>query len=455
VTIGARTSSWRSSALRVAVPVTAAVVLVGLSMLLVAPAPSYDPWSWLLWGRELAGGGLDTREGPAFKPLPVGVGAVLAPAGQAAPWLWVGVVRLAALVALYLAFRLGRRLAGGSALAGVLAALGVALCGSFLDTASTGAETPLLLALALGALEAWRSGRAGLALGLAAGCGLVRVEAWPFIAAFGILVWRREPGLRRALLATALLVPALWILPELVGSGDPLRSGTRARVPNEGQPALADVPSLASLEAALRLPLWCLWIGVAVLVIDARRAAGRPALILIGVGSGWLVLVALMAELGFSGEPRYSLPGAALLAIGGAVGLTGGAGRRPGRGMAAVAVALVAVAALPRLDELESVRDRQAHQWLLARDLPRAIEAGGGRDALLACGRTYVGRLRGPLSAYGLDVTKRSVEPDLPPRPPGIVLRSPLGAGDRPTPAVGSGFTPVARAGVWEVWRAC
>jgi hypothetical protein len=89
-------------------------------------------WAWLLWGREIAGGGLDTREGPAFKPLPVAVCAVLAPLGGAAPVVWVAIVRVAAVLALWFAFRLGRRLAGGSVWAGLLAAAGVALCGRFL-----------------------------------------------------------------------------------------------------------------------------------------------------------------------------------------------------------------------------------------------------------------------------------------------------------------------------------
>ena len=65
-----------------------------LSLLIVAPAPSYDPWAWLLWGREVAGGGLNTVDGPAFKPLPVAVCALLAPLGTgAAPWAWVLLVR--------------------------------------------------------------------------------------------------------------------------------------------------------------------------------------------------------------------------------------------------------------------------------------------------------------------------------------------------------------------------
>ena len=54
----------------------------------------------------------------------------------------------------------------------------------------------------------------------------------------------------------------------------------------------------------------------------------------------------------------------------------------------------------------------QAHQWALARDLGGAVRAAGGREAVLACGRPYVGPYRGPLMAYALRVTKRTVEPD-------------------------------------------
>jgi hypothetical protein len=422
----------------------------GASLLLVAPAPSYDPWSWLLWGRELAGGTLDTREGPAFKPLPVGVSALLAPLGAAAPVVWVTLVRAAALVSLWLAFRLGRRL-GGSNVAGALAVVAVALCGGFLGTAASGAETPLLLALALGGVEAWRSGRLGWVMAAAVGCALLRVETWPFAFAVGVLLWRRQPGLRPALAASALLVPAAWFLPELAGSGDPLRSGARARVPNPGQPALADVPALASLEAAAKLLLWPLWIGVVALAIEVRRGRlARAALAPVGAGVAWIALVAVMAELGFSGEPRYALPGAALVAVGGAVGL---AARRGA--IAVVAVALVGVAALVRLDYVTDLRDRQRHAWALATELEDAITAAGGREAVLSCGQPYVGPLRGPLLAYRLDVPKRDVEPDLPPRPPGVVFRSRLESGAPLLPALGPGFERTGRTGAWETWRAC
>jgi hypothetical protein len=447
----------RELALRRLAVAGALVALVGVSMVLVAPAPSYDPWSWLLWGRELAEGRLDTREGPAFKPLPVAVTALLSPAGAAAPWLWVALVRAAALVSLGLAYRLGRRL-GGSRVTGALAVVAVALCGGFLGTAASGAETPLLLALGLGAVEAWRRERLGWVIACVAGATLLRVEAWPFALAVWVILWRSQPQLRRALAASAVVVPAAWLLPELAGSGDVLRSGSRARVPNPGQPALADVPALAALEDAIELVLWPLWIGVLVLAFEARRATAtqaRAALVPVAAGAIWIGLVALMAELGFSGEARYSLPGAALIALGGAVGLAGGALPRRSTAVAMLAVALVGVASLARLDYLADLRERQQHGWELASHLDEAISAAGGREAVLGCGRPYVGPLRGPLMAYRLDVRKRDVEPDAPPRPPGVVFRSALEAGNPLTPAVGPGFTRIARHGGWETWRAC
>ena len=192
-----------------------------------------------------------------------------------------------------------------------------------------------------------------------------------------------------------MLVPAPWFVPELLGSGDALRSSDRAQIPNPGQPALADVPFLASLEEAAGLPLWPLWIGVAVLLAAAVRARrATPALLPAAAGAAWLAIVALMAEAGYSGEARYAVPGAAMLAISGAVGLAPLAGRHALA--AAAVVAAVAAAALPRLDDADAIRREQAHQQALADQLATVLSAAGGREAVLACGRPYVGRLRGP-----------------------------------------------------------
>jgi hypothetical protein len=121
----------------------------------------------------------------------------------------------------------------------------------------------------------------------------------------------------------------------------------------------------------------------------------------------------------------------------------------------AAGLAVLAVAALPALAELRDVRAAQAHQWALARDLDAAVAAAGGREGVLACGRPYVGRYRGPLMAYALDVSKRSVEPDAAPRAPGVVFRARLTAASAPAPDAPPPFRAAARAGEWEVLRSC
>src|SRR4051794_763574 len=424
---------------------------------------------WLLWGREVAGAGLDTREGPAFKPLPVAVCALLAPLGTAAPVVWVLLVRTAGVLAVQLAWRAGRRLAGGSrppgalaaaagllggrlvglpapgaGLAGALAAAAVLLCGRLIGFTASGAEPALVLAAALGGLEAWAAGRPRLALACAAACGLLRVEAWPFLLAGGVVLWRRAPQHRPALGLAAVLVPAAWFVPEWLGSGELLRSAARARVPNPGQPALAAVPALASLRAGPALVPWPLWAGLAALAVAAARerrtvtgerlppfqrpASPGPGLLLAAAGAAWLLVVALMAQAGFSGEPRYALPGSALLGVAGGVGLgclatlptvraapradatSAGPTRPPGHVAAPAAVALagrpggatpravalgatlmLAVPAAVTVADLPALHAGQRYQWRLAAELADAIGAAGGPAAGVGRGPPHPG----------------------------------------------------------------
>ena len=390
---------------------------------MIAPAPSYDPWAWLLWGREVAHGTLSTEEMPAFKPLTVAVCTLLAPLGGWAPEAWVIVARAGMVVAVVLGYRLG----------GIVAAVGVAFTGALIDYSAAGAEPGWVIAFALLGFMAWRDDRTLAALACGVACALLRVEAWPFLLAFGVLLWPRH---RNLLIACAVIVPALWFIPEWLGSGDLLRSGARARVPNPGQPATEAFPAFAALREAATLPLWPLWAGA----LFAPRAM-RPLLF---AGLAWIALVAVMAQAGFSGEPRYSLPGAALVAIAGAAGLV--------RAPVWLVVVLLLVALAPKLADLTDLRSDQAYQRTLAADLAAVID-DAGRDALLACGRPYVGSLRGPLLAYHLDVEKQRVA--FVPRPPGAAFLSRLSPDAPVEPVAGPGFTPLTRVGLWEVRTSC
>jgi hypothetical protein len=219
-------------------------------------------------------------------------------------------------------------------------------------------------------------------------------------------------------------------------------------VPAPGQPATAAVPALAALGEAVAVPPWPLWAG-AVACLAAREA--RPARPLLAVGLAWIAIVAVMAQAGFSGERRYALPGGALVAAAGAVGLVAVARRRTAFAAGAAALGLAATA--PVVARLDDLRRDQAHASALAADLKAVIAAGGGRDALLACGTPYVGRLRGPLLAWHLEVEKRRVAFD--PAPPGTLFRSRLGPDDPVEPRAVPGFAPRARNGGWELRAAC
>jgi hypothetical protein len=86
-----------------------ALTIAALSLLLPS-TPSYDPWAWLVWGREILHGSLHTPGGPTWKPLPVVFTTVFALFGSAQPNLWLVVARAGAVLAALMTFKLAARL---------------------------------------------------------------------------------------------------------------------------------------------------------------------------------------------------------------------------------------------------------------------------------------------------------------------------------------------------------
>ncbi len=87
------------------------VTIAGLS-LLWPHSLTYDPWSWVLWGREIVHGSLSTAGGSSWKPLPVIFDSLFSLFGGAAPDLWLVLARAGALMSLVFGYRLAARCAG-------------------------------------------------------------------------------------------------------------------------------------------------------------------------------------------------------------------------------------------------------------------------------------------------------------------------------------------------------
>ncbi len=459
------------------------VVLALLSMLAPSTA-TYDPWAWIIWGREVVHGDLNTIDGPSWKPLPVVVTALAAPLGGIAPAIWVVVARIGALTAVVVAFALGRRVAG-TVVGGLLAAAPLACAPWFFWHGWLANSEGLLVAFVLGAalLELDRRRAAAMACGVAA--ALLRPEAWPFLLVYAAWVaWHADLRGRLGVLAGLAILPPAWLLPEKWGSGDFWRASTRAQNPDAGAPSLTEHPWLTILRNFARMLPITTWIvaGVVLLLVvalalRARRAnvggAGaapaRPsddgpepragaygawtvvaALALLGLA--WLAVVAVMTERGYSGNERYLIQPAALLIV--AAGATAGlvlrglprGGQLALTGIAALGIAVAGVVELPEKVRSATYEGRLVHQ------LDDAIAAAGGADRLKRCGGVSTLNLMVPQVAWALGEHAVDVKDAKFARTP-VVVRVRLQRGDILRPSVGRVPTmPVlSRTPYWQI----
>src|SRR4051812_10477550 len=199
--------------MRYALPACALGAL--LSLVVLPSAPLHDQWAWIVWGRELVHFSLDASAGPAWKPLPVLINAVLSLFGSAAPSLWLAVARFGGLLSLVLGFRLAARFAGWPA--GVVAV--IALLSAWLRNVSLGISEGLLVAFLLWAIERHLDGRRTQALLLGFAAALIRPEVWPFLGLYALFLWIREPRLRVLSAVLLVLIPVLWFGPDALVAG--------------------------------------------------------------------------------------------------------------------------------------------------------------------------------------------------------------------------------------------
>ncbi len=445
--------------------ILAAAFALSAGSLLLANTLAYDPFSWLIWGREVLHLDLHTDAGSAWKPLPALIDTVLAPTGDAAPVLWMLLARAGTVLSLVFAYRLAARLAGP--FAGGLAAVWIVLMSRpgllFGWTTFFGggwSEGPLA-ALCLLAVERHLDRRREHCLLLLLGAALIRPEAWPFLGGYAVYMWRAEPARRRLAALSLFAVPVLWIVPDFLGSGNLLGASDRARAAVPSSVAHASFPAgeVLGFVAALLSPP----VGAGALVALGLAARRRePVTLAMGAaGAGWVAIVAVMAEVGYPGVARYLIVPLVLACVLAGVGWAKVVALAPrGRRGAGTAI-LVAVLAVQLPSAVTRAGD-VAHEvhGLRGSDrlddtLARALSAAGGARAVRRCGVAATNPFAVPALSWriglGAHVTYHV-------RPASLVFRGPAAFGAPYAPVVGRGdrgFRLVARARPWEVLSRC
>jgi hypothetical protein len=454
----------------------ALVVLALTALTFLAPsAPTYDPWAWIVWGREILHFDLSTVDGPSWKPLPVLLTTPFALFGSLAPDLWLFVARAGAIAGVVMAFRVARRLGGLPA--GAAAAAAYAIAPWTIRNAAMGNSEGILVALVLAAVDRHIAGRYRHAFMFALGAGLLRPEVWPFLGLYGLWLFWRDAGARKLVAIGFASLPALWLLPELWGSGDLLRAAHRAQNPRTNSPAFADDPMgevirqfAAMLTPVVKVAVPALVVGWLLRGAPFRREQ-RLVLALLAGGAIWVAEVALMTNDGFSGNGRYLIMPAAIACVLGGVALGWVVRALPAvltrRPFVVPLIAVIAAAgfAAPSVHRVSIVRDSVYYQARLKDGLSGVVERAGGRDRLLACGTVYTGAFQVPAVAWQLHVhttvvQSASAEGDAPPKVPAVVFRSRTTSTSHPVPLLDSlggeaGVRTIAISGGWRIVTRC
>jgi len=389
----------------------AVCVVLAAASLTLPSGLGFDPWAWLVWGRELMDGAFSTTAGPSWKPLPVLVTAPLSLFGDAAPALWTLVARAGGLFMFVLAFRLAARFAGPAAGGVAVAALLLSPDheARLIRHLSQANIEPLTAGLCLWAVERHLDGRhthAVLLLGLA---GLSRPEVWPFLLLYAAWMMTQDPSRWRLVVPVLVAVPALWFGGDWLGAGDPWLGAGRARVlDDDTAQRLWDV--LRRAGDAVVVPVW---VAAATCVVTAVRRRETVLLVLALCAAVWMIeVVAMTALLGYAGLSRFLQPAVCVVSVLAGIGavrlITGreamaADGVRPARhssvarnaravrvGLAVVLFAATLPFVVPRAGWLRVQAADAAERARIDADLGHLLDRVGGRDELLTCGAVVI-----------------------------------------------------------------
>jgi hypothetical protein len=310
-----------------------AVALLAGSAALVVWArtlPSFDAYGWLTWGQRTWHGGLDTNAAPSWKPLPYAFTVIYALAGHHAELrLWMTTSAALGLAGPVFAGRIAYRLTApraGRAWAGWVAAAIAAIAlllmrdelgYGYLHYVLSSQSDPMIVTFVLAAIDLALSGRprAAFACGVLASLG--RPEAWPFLAAYSVCLWRDDRSAARWVVAAGwVAIAALWFGIPALSSRTPFVSAANAL--DSGRAPSGDRVS-AVISRFGDLQVWVVWVAAALClaIAYARRRTARDRTTL-ALAAGIVVWVAIEVAFALHGWPalgRYMFEPAALVAV--------------------------------------------------------------------------------------------------------------------------------------------
>jgi hypothetical protein len=460
------------------------VVLAALSAAVLPTVPSYDPWSWVVWGKEVFDPHLSffVGGGPSWKPLPVVFTAVFGLFGGGAPTLWVIAARAGGLLGLVAAYRLASRITdepGWSIVAGLVAVVGVLLTQDWFYYMFRGTSEPMLIGTTLWAIDRHLDRRYASAFLLGVATGLLRPEAWPLLGAYAIWLWIRQPRLRVLIVVGLLAVPVGWFVPPWISTGQPLLAASHAHSYNGH---LGSDPFVEVLRRGADLQvLPALILGVVAVVLSLLRAPrplrwqtmdprDRLTLAFAGLIVVWWVIVVGMTLVGYPGLERFFLPAAALTCVlaGSAVvglGLLVAGRVRASDARSPLVVAGVVAAVLIGVSipfTTTRISTARAQEPIASRAVTRldqlgqAVAAVGGHGAVFPCHSSFVAVNHSVQTAlaWKLHVTLGRVGTSM--RHQGLMFLGPHDSIDGGPPAIDHRLTSrqlIATAGPWHVYR--
>jgi hypothetical protein len=417
----------------VSVAVLAASVLF---VLIVGMRPSYDPYGWLVWGRQVLHWNLNTDGAPSWKPLTFLFTLPFALFGRAALWLWmvtsVAGTLAGAVFAARIAYRLTR--AGGVPatrryapyLAGAFAGIGLLGMQTYPHLILIANSDQLNVALCLAAIDAHLSRRPRLAFAMVVAAALGRPEVWPFVVLYAGWLWLRVPGARPWALLGLAVIPVTWFSVPALTSKNIFHAGDLALnqvTVIHGNKVIGVIERWRSLY---ELPMQ---LAAALGVVLAAVRRDLETLGLAAAAVLWVVIEVAFAYHGWSAVSRYLIEPAALVIViaGGLVGrlLADGpswatvvhrfdaAGRWAGLALRTLGPALVVVLIVSLLPAAhrrarvwrDGVRDARQDAKVIRR-LSDVIAKVGGGKRILACGQPVsYNRFQSTLAwAVGLNV---------------------------------------------------